>query len=170
MNFHDLSMVLAWRNHKDIRRYMFTQHEIGLEEHRIWFANAQSDSARRLLIVEDANSPFGYVQFRNVATGGIADWGFYVRPGAPRGCGRQLGIAALNHAFHTLNLHKVCGSAIDSNLASIALHNRLGFVREGVLRDQCVVGLEYHNTICFGLLAHEWNPELDLLESSDANN
>lgn len=155
----DLPMVLAWRNHPDVRRFMFTQHEIGLEEHHNWFAKASLDSSRCLLIVEEAKQAIGYVQFSQVSDGGIADWGFYARPNAPRGTGRKLGTMALNHAFGPLKLHKVCGQAVGSNQASIAFHQRLGFVLEGVLRDQRRIEGAYHSLHCFGLLAREWQPE-----------
>lgn len=152
----DLPMILAWRNDPAIRRVMLSQHEITLAEHQQWFARARADPARRLLLVADAGTPIGFVQFHNVADGGIADWGFYAAPDAPRGTGRKLGTAALDHAFRALHLHKVCGQALDHNAASIAFHERLGFVREGVLRDQHRVNGHYHALVCFGLLAEEW--------------
>lgn len=152
----DLERVLAWRNHPDIRRYMYTQHEIGLDEHRRWFEKASLDPSRRLLIFELKGIPCGYVQFSGVASGGIADWGFYVSPEAEKGTGRALGNAALNHAFRELTLHKVCGQALDYNERSIAFHLALGFAREGVLRDQHFDGERYHDVFCFGLLRDEW--------------
>jgi hypothetical protein len=30
----DVERVLAWRNHLKVRRYMYTQHEITLDEHQ----------------------------------------------------------------------------------------------------------------------------------------
>ncbi len=152
----DLPMVLAWRNHADVRRYMFTQHEISLDEHRNWFAKASRDPSRCLLIVEENKQAIGYVQFSKVEDGGVADWGFYARPDAPKGSGRKLGVMALNHAFGSLELHKVCGQAIASNQASIAFHQRLGFALEGVLRDQQRINGAYHSLHCFGLLAGDW--------------
>lgn len=156
----DLSMLLSWRNHENVRRFMFTQHKISTEEHRNWFAKASIDAMRRLLIVEDAFSPLGYVQFNHVAPGGVADWGFYTRPDSPKGSGRKLGQTALSYAFNELKLHKVCGQAIEANPSSIAFHKKLGFAQEGLLRDQlCIEGV-YHHLICFGLLAYEWQPDL----------
>jgi RimJ/RimL family protein N-acetyltransferase len=138
---------------------MFTQHEISLEEHRNWFAKISLDTSRCLLVVEEERQAIGYVQFSQVSDGGIADWGFYLRPNAPKGTGRKLGTLALNHAFGPLKLHKVCGQAIAINQASIVFHQRLGFVQEGVLRDQQRIEGAYHSLHCFGLLSIEWQPE-----------
>ena len=155
----DLPMVLAWRNHAEVRRFMFTQHEISLDEHRNWFAKASQDPSRCLLIVEEDTQAIGYVQFSKVEEDGIAEWGFYVRPDAPKGMGSKLGVTALNYAFGPLKLHKVCGQAIDSNQASIAFHQRLGFALEGVLRDQQRINGVYHSLHCFGMLGTEWQPK-----------
>lgn len=164
----DLAMILAWRNHPDVRRFMFSQHEIDLDEHRSWYAKVSLDPSFHLLIVEDAHRPIGCVQFKNVVQGGVADWGFYARPDSPKGSGRKLGIAALNYAFSTLNLHKICGQVIENNQASISFHKRFGFTQEGVLRDQKRIGNIYLAVICFGLLAHEWQAENLLQEKKDA--
>lgn len=152
----DLEMVLAWRNHPDIRRCMLTQHEISLEEHRAWFERAREDSSRCLLVAEERGTPFGFVHFSGVRAAGVADWGFYAAPGAPKGAGTKLGASALDVAFRELQLHKVCGQALDFNEASIRMHTRLGFTQEGVLRDQHRIGGKHHDLFCYGLLRREW--------------
>ena len=103
----DLPMVLTWRNHPSVRSYMLTQHEISLKEHHNWFARLKVDKTRQQLIVLEGDDPLGFVQFNPVSQGGIADWGFYARPDAPKGSGTKLGQAALAHAFKKLGLHKV---------------------------------------------------------------
>jgi len=165
MTEDDLPMVLEWRNHPEVRRYMFTQHEISLAEHTDWFMWAVQDNTRRLLIVQEQGSPIGYLQFSNVVTGGVANWGFYARPDAAKGTGRKLGTSALDHAFNELKLHKVCGQAFDTNQASIRFHERLGFKREAVLSYQNRVNDAVQTLIEFGLLDSEWkalNVKIDL--------
>jgi RimJ/RimL family protein N-acetyltransferase len=74
----DLGFVLAWRNHEDVKRFMYTQHEISKDEHSRWFARASVDPKRHLLIYQVADSPQGFVNLNESAPGGIAEWGFYV--------------------------------------------------------------------------------------------
>ena len=154
----DLELVLTWRNHPDIRRYMYTQHEITLAEHQRWFERTLPDPKKHLLVFETNHQPLGFVNFNETGVGGIADWGFYAAPDAPKGSGRQLGRAALNHAFTQLKLHKICGQALAYNERSIQFHQTLGFQQEGILRDQHFDGERHHHVICFGLLGHEWQP------------
>jgi UDP-4-amino-4,6-dideoxy-N-acetyl-beta-L-altrosamine N-acetyltransferase len=152
----DLPMLLAWRNHPDVRRHMFTQHEISLAEHHHWFSKINNDPSYCLLIVEEAAEAIGYVQFSNVGVGAVANWGFYVRPDGPKGAGRKLGVIAINYAFGALRVHKVCGQAIESNQASIGFHKRLGFHLEGILREQQWIEGVHHSLYCFGMLSSEW--------------
>lgn len=156
----DLPMVLTWRNHPAVRGFMLTQHEISLEEHRQWFERMKLDKSQQKLIVMDGTVPLGFVQFNSVSQGGIADWGFYVRPDAPSGSGSKLGKAALKHGYNVLGLHKVCGQAIESNAASIAFHQKMGFRVEGRLRDQQRMLDSYYTLVCFGLLAREWQERI----------
>jgi RimJ/RimL family protein N-acetyltransferase len=136
---------------------MFNQHEITADEHRAWFDRASANPSRCLLLAEDDTGPFGFAQFSNVEVGGISDWGFYVRPNAPKGSGTRLCGLAIAHAFDTLNLHKICGQAISHNNASVAIHRKLGFVDEGLLREQKYVNGTYLSLICFGLLKRDWH-------------
>ena len=160
MSAADLEKVLAWRNHPDVRRYMYTQHEISLEEHTRWFERASQDVSRHLLIFENETTPLGFINIHQMAAGGIADWGFYAAPDAPRGTGRQLGQAALQYSFLTAGLHKLCAQALSYNERSIRFHVNLGFQQEGILRQQHFDGQNYHDVVCFGLLASEWQANL----------
>lgn len=135
---------------------MYTQHEISKAEHSRWFDQAITDSKRHLLIYQVSDKPQGFINIHETAPGGIADWGFYTAPDAPRGTGGSLGYAALLHAFQKLNLHKLCGNAIAFNERSIRFHLKLGFSKEGVLRQHYFDGYSYCDVWSFGLLASEW--------------
>lgn len=156
LTLQDLEWVLTWRNHEDVRRYMYTQHEIGLEEHTRWFERASQDASRHLLVFESDAVPLGFINIHQIAPGGVADWGFYAAPDAPKGTGRQLGQAALRYAFTQAGLHKLCGQALAYNERSIKFHLSQGFQQEGILREQHFDGQNYHDVVCFGLLASEW--------------
>jgi UDP-4-amino-4,6-dideoxy-N-acetyl-beta-L-altrosamine N-acetyltransferase len=152
----DLGRVLSWRNHPDVRRYMYNQHEITMLEHEQWFERTLADPTKHLLIFQIDQQSLGFVKLEEAGNGGVADWGFYVAPDAPKGSGRKLGRAALDHAFTQLKLHKVNGQALAYNERSVAFHKTLGFQQEAVMRDQHFDGERYHNVIHFGLLSREW--------------
>lgn len=159
MTESDLEMVWQWRNHPEVRRFMFTSHEIRWEEHLSWFRRVQSNNDVRLLIFESNNLPVGFASLTKNRHQTIADWGFYLAPEAPRGSGRRLGEAVILHGFQTLHLHKLCGQALAFNERSIRFHRALGFKEEGCLRDQHFDGQRYHDVLCFGLLENDWLPQ-----------
>ncbi len=156
MTSQDLEQVLSWRNHPDVRRFMYTTHVIAPEEHARWFGRSQQQSGTWLLIYEQAGSPAGFVNISETRSSQVADWGFYLAPDAEKGTGQALGRAALGYAFGPLQFHKLCGEALGFNQPSIRLHEKLGFVREGVLREQHFDGECFHDVVCFGLLDSEW--------------
>lgn len=60
--------------------------------------------------------------------------------------------ALIEHAFGTLNLRRIEADIDPRNVASARLLERLGFVREGLLRDRWVVGDEVSDSALYGLL------------------
>ena len=149
---------------------MLTQHEISLQEHRNWFEEQQRNKTRQLLIVMEGAEPIGFVQFSPTHQVHVSDWGFYARPEASKGSGKKLGQAALTYAFQELGLHKVCGQAIESNTASITLHQKLGFKEEGRLSDHQKMAGQSNILFCFGLGAKDWQQRQQTESKPDAPN
>lgn len=156
MNESDLEKVLVWRNAPDVRSYMYSTHEIRMDEHCAWYADRSKNTATALLIYERGGKASGFVNITRTRCPEVADWGFYLAPDALIGSGRELGKQALKYAFVQLGLHKVCGQALGFNARSITFHTRLGFTEEGRLRDQHFDGSQFHDVVCFGLLRNEW--------------
>ncbi|MBS62899.1 UDP-4-amino-4,6-dideoxy-N-acetyl-beta-L-altrosamine N-acetyltransferase [Salinisphaera sp.] len=156
----ELELVRGWRNHDDVRKHMYQQHVIGRDEHVQWFERACTDKNKHLLVFDIGMVPTGFVNLTvRDSRARRADWGFYLAPDAPRGTGALLGRAALRHVFDVLELHKLCGEAIAYNDRSIRFHERMGFQRESILREQYFDGGTYHDVIGFGLLKSEWEEE-----------
>ena len=157
----DLEQVLEWRNHPAVRSCMYSTHEIRMDEHCVWFANVSNNPAVSLLIYEQVGKSQGFVNITRTCSAEVADWGFYLAPDAPKGSGSELGKQSLNYAFAQLSLHKLCGQALGFNTRSIAFHKRLGFTEEGCLREQHFDGSQFHDVLCFGLLSHEWQAQVE---------
>ena len=66
--------------------------------------------------------------------------------------------ALLQWAFETLDLNRVQAEADTRNVASARVLEKIGFVREGTLREDCVVNGEVSDSWVFGLLRREWQP------------
>jgi RimJ/RimL family protein N-acetyltransferase len=75
-----------------------------------------------------------------------------------RGLGTRLVDAALDVAFDELRLHRVGLSVYSHNTTALRLYERLGFVREGVLRDVALVNGSWWSSVEMGILEHERPP------------
>ncbi|MEU4163258.1 GNAT family protein [Actinoplanes sp. NPDC026670] len=64
--------------------------------------------------------------------------------------------AVLDRLFRAQGLHKVTGECDARNARSAALLERLGFQREGLLRQQTFIKGEWTDDLLYGLLATEW--------------
>ncbi|MEY9886568.1 ribosomal-protein-alanine N-acetyltransferase [Catenulispora sp. MAP12-49] len=66
--------------------------------------------------------------------------------------------AVLRWAFDTLDLNRVQAEADTRNVGSARVLEKLGFVREGTLREDCVVDGVVSDSWVYGLLRREWRP------------
>jgi [ribosomal protein S5]-alanine N-acetyltransferase len=66
--------------------------------------------------------------------------------------------ALLQWAFDATDLNRVQAEADTRNAASARVLEKLGFVREGTLREDCVVNGEVSDSWVYGLLRREWSP------------
>lgn len=154
----DLLRVWEWRNHPQIRQCMYNQEIIPYEKHVKWYQNLQERKDCCCLIYESIDGvPQGVVSFSRIdLKSKNTDWGFYAAPGVPKGTGTVLGKEALNYAFSHLKLHKVNGEVLDNNVNSQRFHQKLGFILEGIRKENYFDGEHYHDIYLYGLLETDW--------------
>jgi len=153
----DLEMVRGWRNAPEVRRYMYTTHEIGPEEHLAWFARISKDHGQRWFVYEDERGvPAGVVNVLLPRPGHSAMWGFYAAPGSRLGTGSRMEFESLDLFFLQMSFHKLSCEVLANNAKVIKLHQKFGFVEEGRFRSECLVGNDYVDVVRLGILAKEW--------------
>lgn len=64
--------------------------------------------------------------------------------------------AVIRYAFATLELNRLEADIDPRNAASARLLERMGFTRDGLLRERWIVGNEVCDTALYGLLRGEW--------------
>ncbi len=64
--------------------------------------------------------------------------------------------ALLGWAFDTIDLNRVQSETDTRNLASARVLEKLGFVREGTLREDCIVNGDVSDSWVYGLLRRDW--------------
>ena len=81
---------------------------------------------------------------------GRAHWG--------QGYAQEAVTAVLDHAFDALALHRIEADVDPHNAASLCTLERLGFEREGYLRERWQVGGATQDSVILGLLRSGWRP------------
>ncbi|OYT90407.1 MAG: GNAT family N-acetyltransferase [Burkholderiales bacterium PBB3] len=64
--------------------------------------------------------------------------------------------ALIGYGFGTLNLNRIEADIDPRNAGSAKTLERLGFLKEGYLRERWIVGDEISDTALYGLLQREW--------------
>jgi UDP-4-amino-4,6-dideoxy-N-acetyl-beta-L-altrosamine N-acetyltransferase len=153
----ELELMLGWRNSLGVRKNMYTQHEISLDEHLAWWAQTHQRVDQHYFMYEANGDPMGVVAFTGIdQSNRNAAWAFYASPQAPRGVGTKMEFLALEYAFGKLDLHKLHCEVLAINAPVIKLHQKFCFRIEGILREQkCIDGV-FIDVYRLGLLATEW--------------
>lgn len=154
---NELELMRSWRNEPDVRKNMYTQHEISNEEHMAWWSRTSQRDDQKYFMYERSSTPLGIVGFTLIdQSNSNCSWAFYSAPGAPRGTGSRMEFLALEYVFGALNMHKLYCEVLAFNTAVIKLHQKFGFKVEGILRQQYNSNDEYIDIIRLGLLEDEW--------------
>jgi RimJ/RimL family protein N-acetyltransferase len=79
------------------------------------------------------------------------------RPYWGKGYMQETLTAVINYVFEKLNLHRIEADVDPRNSASIRAVERLGFQREGYLRERWQVNGEIQDALFYGLIKPDWN-------------
>ncbi len=74
-----------------------------------------------------------------------------------KGFGTEALMSAMHYAFDRMNLHRLEAEVYDFNEASIKLVEKLGFKKEGLLREAKYMDGKYYGIIRYGILKDEFN-------------
>jgi RimJ/RimL family protein N-acetyltransferase len=157
----DLERCHNWLNIPEIFIVMGVFAPRTMEDQQAWFASTSTSRKNLVFAVCERASGrhIGNVSLFNL------DWinrnaglTIFIADPADRGGGRGSEALSLlcEYAFNYLNLHKVyCKTNAP---AAARMYQRLGFMNEGVLREQNFHRGEYIDKWQYGLLAHEFRP------------
>ncbi len=73
-----------------------------------------------------------------------------------RGYATEAVTTILDHAFATMDLHRIEADVDPDNEASLGLLQRLGFHREGYMPQRWWIDGRWADSVFFGLLAEDW--------------
>ncbi|MCZ7604185.1 MAG: GNAT family N-acetyltransferase [Melioribacteraceae bacterium] len=159
INKEDVSELIEIHNDLDIKKQaMFHPFPISLDQDIEWFENITRDKSNRSIYFaiddKETNNFVGYTSLRNINwINRNCSFGISLLPKMQgKGFGKEATSLVINYAIKNLNLHKVQLEVIADNKTAIELYKNLGFVEEGILREQFYFDGFYFNVILMGRL------------------
>lgn len=160
----DLPLFVDWLNDPEVRAGISMYLPMSMDEEEKWYqTNLERPVAERQLTVDmrdgDGWRTIGSTSFfdfdwRNrsaefgIMIGDKSVWG--------QGYGTEITELMLDHAFGTLNLHRVLLRVFDFNKRAMRVYEKAGFVHEGTLRQDSFVDGAYVDTHLMSVLQPEW--------------
>jgi len=166
----DLDFLQAARNDPAVRRPLTLNRPANGEQIRGFFENAVCDDDSVSLLVSPESTDDGgdgesddperagmVVLFDEDDVAGTATLAYWIAPDRwGNGYATEAVELLCEHAFEDRRLNKLRADVLVSNDASRRLLEKLGFEREGTLREEKFVGGDYEDVHRYGLLADEW--------------
>mgnify|MGYP001025961013 CR=1 FL=1 len=164
----DLDRCLRWINDPEIMVALGRRSPMNRSMEREWLAGRYKDESDLALaiVLNEGNRHIGNIGLHGIdhvnrsAEFGILIgkkdvWGGGYAPEAAR--------LILDHGFSQLGLHRICLRVFSFNDRALRVYEKLGFVREGTLRESYFRNARFHDTLVMSILEDEWH---DLRRSS----
>lgn len=150
--------VRLLRNQKDVRKHMYTSHEISEVEHNNWLSSLNENLKQDVFVVMLGDEPAGVVSLNAINTANkTADWAFYIDGRLQgQGMGGLIEFKFLDYAFNDAGLEKLNCEVLETNAPVIKMHQKFGFTVEGVRRKNIVKGGVRLDVMLLGITREEW--------------
>ena len=146
---------------------MYSDHVISQNEHNAWFRRALTDKTASFNLFLYEKRPIGFLSFTRIDN--LHDrcfWAFYLGEGdVPRGAGSAMEFFALDYAFLTLKIRKLCCEVFGFNTGVVRLHEKFGFVREGTFIAHYSKNGRYEDIVCLAKFGAGWADDRVKLKS-----
>ena len=150
INFVDLTieekkMVLSWRNHPDIKRWMYTDSDISLENHLNFIDSLKDRKDKLYFLVKKDDEYIGVINFTDIKVESL-EMGIYSRPSA-KGLGSILLKTIIEYAFDTLKIKRIFAEVFSENSRAYNLYKKYGFneIGKNNINNKEVIRLELKN-------------------------
>jgi RimJ/RimL family protein N-acetyltransferase len=155
----DLDFEVRHRNNPRIRRPLTLPTPVNREQAESRFErHTESDDGISLWVCADEQRVGKIILFDMNETHGTSEIAYWLVPDVwGNGYASEAVSLFIEYAFAERRLHKVSAHVLVENEPSQAVLERVGFEREGHLRDARYVEGEHRDVFRYGLLATDWD-------------
>jgi UDP-2,4-diacetamido-2,4,6-trideoxy-beta-L-altropyranose hydrolase/UDP-4-amino-4,6-dideoxy-N-acetyl-beta-L-altrosamine N-acetyltransferase len=147
VNFVDLSlkekkMVLKWRNDLSLRKWMYSQEIISLENHLEYIRKLLYKKDKIYFLLKYRNEPIGVTDFTDIDyINGKSHFGLYAKPGS-KGFGKILLSCVIDYAFNNLKINTLVAEVFKDNFIAINLYRKFNFKEKTTNKNIIVMELK----------------------------
>ena len=146
LSYSEKRMVLKWRNHNNVRIWMYNKNLIDEISHVRFIESLENNSMNEYLLVAKDKQNIGVIYFNNINQNvKECEFGLYKNPfDCSRGLGKVLIDVALKYAFEILKVKRVYLEVFSSNVRAIHLYRQYTFREYGkkVIDNKEVICME----------------------------
>ncbi len=159
----DAPYVLPWINDPDVTRNLLLHRPMNLQAEESFIDETTRDPHAIVLAIVNRGTD------KTVGVTGLqpidfqsrqAQFGILIgdRNERGKGLGTESTSLITRYAFDTLNLHRVWLHVVEENAAAIRSYEKVGYRREGILRDAFYREGRYWNLLSMAVLRQEFKP------------
>ncbi|MBM7543490.1 diamine N-acetyltransferase [Weissella beninensis] len=155
----DLKFIYKQQNARNVMALWFQEPYTSIDELEILYDKHVLDQTERRFVIDVDKQFAGVVELmyidylhRNTEIQIIVDSKYQ-----GQGLAQMAMNKGLEYAFKVLNMHKVHLYVDVENKAAIHIYNKLGFIKEGCLRQHFFAEGKYHDSYIMGLLQSDFS-------------
>lgn len=135
------------------------------EDSKFFIAQAIRDRNKRhrsrfvfTIVLKETEKVVGNIEMNITDWDGVGEIGFVIHHKYwGRGYAKQAVCLMLKHCFECCELQRVAAVCDPNNVASIKVLEKVGMVKEGVLRKDLYIKGKWRDSVVYSLLKEEWN-------------
>lgn len=144
LSLEEKKMVLSWRNNPNIKKWMYTNDDITLDNHLKFIDSLKENDLKKYFLVMNNEQYIGVIDFTDISEKSLK-MGLYSNPDL-KGMGRILLEIIVEYSFNVLNTDKIIAEVFSNNTQAYALYEAFKF-KKVIQKD-----LNNKRVICMELL------------------
>jgi RimJ/RimL family protein N-acetyltransferase len=159
----DYKLINQWRNDDEImsltgalKRYVSTEKEKKWVEEKIF----DETNVYLAICLRENHEMIGYTSINNIDwRNKRAEWGGLVigrRDLWSKGIATDVGAILIRYTFEELGLNRLCGYWLEHHASAEKAWYKVGFIREGLLRQALFKNNSFHNVVVGSILKEEY--------------
>lgn len=146
-------------NDPEVRKYLTARRPKNLEQERDFYENVISKDGDVHLAISRDEEMIGIVSLEEKQDElRVADIGIWIDTDHHgNGYGTEAARMITDYGFNELNYHRIMARAYAANTASQRIWEKLGFEKEGELREHTYTEGDFGDVCIYGVLEDEWN-------------